>query len=335
LPSNRYLKERNSMPFPKFDRSRLLIKSLSEREHDADLSIMIHPDTRVQPFEHPALPVLADRIRLARDRGSAVILMMGAHVVKCGLSPLVIDLMRRGLVTHVAMNGAGAIHDFEFALIGQTSESVARYVQTGEFGLWKETGRINDAAVIAQRDGIGLGEAIGRMIEQEAFPHRGISILAAGYRLQIPVTVHVAIGQDIIHEHANHDGAAFGQASYTDFLILAESVTRLDGGAFLNIGTAVMGPEVYLKALTMARNLAHQKGASIRNFTTAVFDLVELGEDTSHEAPKDDPRYYFRPYKTILVRTVADGGESFYVKGDHRETLPALYHLLDGADNQP
>ena len=322
------------MPFPKFDRSRLVVKPLSQREHDADLSIMIHPDTRVRPFEHPALPLLAERIRLARDRGSAVVLMMGAHVVKCGLSPLVIDLMRRGLVGHVAMNGAGAIHDFEFALIGRTSESVARYVRTGEFGLWKETGRINDAAVIAQRDGIGLGEAIGRMIEQEGFPHRDISIPAAGYRLQVPVTVHVAIGQDIVHEHPNHDGAAFGESSYTDFLIFTESVARLDGGVFLNIGTAVMGPEVYLKALAMARNAAHQRGASIRDFTTAVFDLVELGEDTKHEAPKDDPRYYFRPYKTILVRAVADGGESFYIKGDHRQTIPALYHLLNSAGDR-
>jgi len=322
------------VPFPKFDRSRLVVKPLSQREHDADLSIMIHPDTRVRPFEHPALPLLAERMLAARDRGSAVVLMMGAHVVKCGLSPLVIDLMRRGLVGHVAMNGAGAIHDFEFALIGRTSESVARYVRTGEFGLWKETGRINEAAVIAQRDGIGLGEAIGRMIEQEGFPHRDISIPAAGYRLQVPVTVHVAIGQDIVHEHPNYDGAAFGESSYTDFLIFTESVARLDGGVFLNIGTAVMGPEVYLKALAMVRNAAHQRGASIRNFTTAVFDLVELGGDTKHEAPKDDPRYYFRPYKTILVRTVADGGESFYIKGDHRRTIPALYHLLNSAGDR-
>jgi len=323
------------MPFPRFDRSKLVIKPLSEREHDADLSIMIHPDTRVRPFEHRALPVLAERMLAARERGSAVILMMGAHVVKCGLSPLVVDLMQRGLLTHIATNGAGAIHDFEFALIGRTSESVARYVRTGEFGLWKETGRINEAAVAAQRDGIGLGEAVGRIIEQEGFPHRDISILAAGYRLQIPVTVHVAVGQDIIHEHPNYNGAAFGESSYTDFLILAESVTRLDGGVFLNIGTAVMGPEVYLKALTMARNVAHQKCDSIRNFATAVFDLLELGGDTRREAPKDDPRYYFRPYKTILVRTVADGGESFYIKGDHRLTLPALYHLLDGAGDRP
>ena len=146
--------------------------------------------------------------------------------------------------------------------------------------------------------------------------------------MQIPVTAHVAIGQDIIHEHPNCDPGALGASSYTDFLIFTESMTQLEGGVFLNFGTAVNGPEVYLKALSMARNAARQEGESIRNFATAVFDLVELGEDTKHEAAKDDPRYYFRPYKTILVRTVADGGESFYVKGDHRQTLPALYHLL-------
>lgn len=320
------------MPYKQFDRSRLILKPLSEREHDADLSVMIDPESPVEPFEHPSLPAIAERMIEARRNGSPVILMMGAHVIKCGLGPLIVDLMSRGLLTHVATNGAGAIHDFEFALIGKSTESVARYVQTGEFGLWRETGRINDAAAAAaaQRDSIGLGEAVGRMIEEEEFPHRDISVFAAGYRLQIPVTAHVSIGQDITHEHPNFDGAAYGASSYTDFLIFTEGITRLEGGVFLNFGTAVMGPEVYLKALSMARNVARQEGKEIRHFTTGVFDLLDLGGDTSHEASKDDPRYYFRPYKTILVRTVADGGEGFYIQGDHRRTLPALYHLLDG-----
>jgi hypothetical protein len=147
----------------------------------------------------------------------------------------------------------------------------------------------------------------------------------------VPVTVHVAIGQDIIHEHPNFDGAATGATSYADFLVLAQSICGLEGGVMLNIGTAVMGPEVYLKALTMARNVAIQEQRSISRFTTAVFDLVPLAPaDTRHEAPKTDPRYYFRPYKTTLVRTVADGGESYYVQGDHRSTVPTLYHLIVG-----
>ncbi len=142
----------------------------------------------------------------------------------------------------------------------------------------------------------------------------------------MPVTVHVGIGYDILHEHPGCDGAAVGQTSYRDFLVFAESVTRLENGVFLNFGTAVMGPEVYLKALSIARNVAHQEGREIRHFTTAVFDLMPLEGDTRQQAPKSDPRYYYRPWKTILVRTVADGGESFYVQGDHRHTVPHLYH---------
>jgi hypothetical protein len=143
--------------------------------------------------------------------------------------------------------------------------------------------------------------------------------------------VHVSIGQDIIHEHPNFDGAATGATSYVDFLVFTQSICGLEGGVMLNIGTAVMGPEVYLKALSMARNLAIAEGRSIRRFTTAVFDLVPLDAQGIHrEAPKTDSRYYFRPYKTTLVRTVADGGESYYIQGDHRSTVPTLYHLILG-----
>jgi hypothetical protein len=317
------------MPFKTFDRSKLKLRPLGEREHDLSREVLIYPESPYERFEHPALPVLAERIREARAGGSAVILMAGAHVLRRGLAPLLIDLMRRGLVTHVALNGAGAIHDYELALIGKTSESVARYVRSGEFGLWQETGGINDAARAGWREGIGLGEAVGRAIIENRFPYAETSLLAAGCRLGVPVTVHVAIGQDIIHEHPNFDAAATGAASDTDFLILAQSVCGLEGGVLLNIGTAVMGPEVYLKALSMARNVARQENRTIGRFTTAVFDLVLLGTgDLSRETPKTDPAYYFRPYKTILVRTVADGGESFYVRGDHAATVPTFYHLI-------
>jgi len=317
------------MPYAQFDRSRLKLKALSERVHDLDLDCLIQTDGPYEHCEHEALPILAGRMRQARERGSSVILMLGAHVIRKGAGPLLIDLMSRGWITHIALNGAGSIHDYELALIGKTCESVAKYVRSGEFGLWWETGGLNSAATAAHRDGIGLGEAIGRAIEKGEFPYRHNSVLAAGYRLGVPVTVHVAIGQDIIHEHPNFDGAATGAASYTDFLVFAQSVCGLEGGILLNIGTAVMGPEVYLKALTMARNVAHQEGRTINHFTAAVFDLVQLNtQDVRHEAPKTDPRYYFRPYKTTLVRTVADGGESYYVQGDHRSTIPTLYHLI-------
>jgi hypothetical protein len=319
------------MPFKQFDRSQLKLKPLSDRVHDVSLGGLIFPDGKYERCDNPALPVLADRVRQARQTNSSVVLMLGAHVLRKGCAPLIIDLMRRGLITHVSLNGAGAIHDYELALIGKTCESVARYVRSGEFGLWHETGGINRAAVTGYRDGIGLGEAIGRAIVQGGFPHSETSVLAASFRLGVPVTVHVAIGQDIVHEHPDFDGAATGATSFADFLIFTQSICGLEGGVMLNIGTAVMGPEVYLKALTMARNVAHQENRTISHFTTAVFDIVALGDTDLHrEAPKTDPRYYFRPYKTTLVRTVADGGESYYVQGDHQSTVPSLYHLIVG-----
>jgi hypothetical protein len=314
------------MPFRAFDRSRLRIQPLARRRHDLDLGVILPLDAPPPTFAHPALPLLGRRLVEARRRGRARILLMGAHVLRAGAARYLIDLMERGLLSHVAMNGAGPIHDWEFALIGATTESVARYARTGEFGLWEETGRMNDVIAAAARDGLGLGEALGRAILDGPFPHKDVSVLAAGVRLGVPVTVHAGIGYDILHEHPNCDGAALGQTSYQDFLVFAETVTGLEGGVVLNFGTAVMGPEVYLKALAMARNVAHQEGRQIRQFTTAVFDLVPLEGDTRQQAPKSDPRYYYRPWKTILVRTVADGGESHYVQGDHRDTVPALYH---------
>jgi len=316
------------VPYPRFDRSRLRLRPLAERVHDMSLEDVLLLDAEVPPFPDPNLEKVAERIAAARRRGRPVILLMGAHVVKQGLSRFVINLMKRGILTHVGGNGACAIHDFELALTGATTESVARYIREGQFGLWQETGRINDAVREGVRRGLGFGEAVGRMIEEGRFPHREVSILAAGYRLRVPVTVHIGIGQDIIHEHPNCDGAALGEASYRDFLVFARSVSQLEGGVFLNYGTAVMGPEVFQKALSMARNVAHQAGQRIERFTTAVFDLLDLGPDWHSEPPKTDPRYYFRPYKTILVRTVQGGGESYYIRGDHRVTLPNLYRLV-------
>jgi hypothetical protein len=313
------------MPYPLFDRSRLRIQPLSNRQHDLDLSAILPLDAKLPAFDNPALPVLGERMAAARRNRRSLMLVMGAHVLRAGVSRFLIDAMERGLITHIAMNGAGPIHDWEFALIGKTTESVARYIKSGEFGLWEETGRMNDVIRTGARDGLGLGEALGRAILEGPFPHKDISVLAAGVRLRIPITVHVGVGYDILHEHPNCDGAALGKTSYQDFLAFTENVTRLEGGVLLNFGSAVMGPEVYLKALSMARNVAHQQGSEIRHFTTGVFDLVPLEGNTREQAPKTDPRYYYRPWKTILVRTVADGGESFYIQGDHRQTFPHLY----------
>jgi len=319
------------MPYPAFDRSRLRLRPLTEREHDVHLTDLARLDDPVPPYDRGDIPEIGRRMVAARRRGSSVIWMMGAHVIKSGLARYVIDLMERDMVSAIAFNGACAIHDFELSLIGATSESVARYIREGQFGLWADTGRLNDIAVRASAEGLGLGEVIGREIWEGDLPYRDISVLAAGYRLRIPVTVHVSLGYDIIHEHPNCDGAALGAASYRDFLIYAQQVCGLEGGVLLSTGTAIMGPEVYLKALSMARNVAYQDGRPLNHFTTAVFDLQDLGDDLSHEAAKTEARYYFRPFKTILVRTVQDGGESFYVRADHRVSIPNLHHAVVSA----
>ena len=278
------------MPFPKFDRSQLDMRPLSERTHDFALDEVLSLDSE-SDFQNEGLDTLADRIVEAHKSGRAVILMMGAHVIKVGIQRFVIDLMERGYITHIAGNGACAIHDYEMATIGATTENVANYIRQGQFGLWRETGQLNEIAI---------------------------------------VTVHASLGYDIVHEHPNCDGGAIGESSYTDFLVFTESVSKLEGGVLLNYGSAIMGPEVYLKALSMVRNVAHRRNEHIAHFTTAVFDLIPLGDDLESEAPKSDPRYYYRPFKTILVRTIRDGGESYYIRGDHTETMPALYKRVVG-----
>lgn len=324
------------MPYPQFDRSKLRLLPLEQRIHDVDLSeVLLDPVLPPPVFSHPALPVLGEAmVEARRTYDAAVLLMYGAHVIRTGNAAYMIELMERGLVTHFATNGAGSIHDFEFALMGHTCESVAKYIREGQFGLWKETGLINDIIVQGAREGIGWGEALGRYIWEEKLPHRDSSVLAMGYHLGVPVTVHVGVGNDIIHEHPNCDGAAMGACSYTDFLIYAQSVANLEHGVFLNFGSAVAGPEVYLKALAMARNVAAQEGREIRRFHTAVFDLqpIDGSEDCQAAPPKTDPRYYFRPWKTILARTVADGGVSHYVQGEHCRTLPNLAEAAFYAD---
>lgn len=321
-----------------FDRSRLIIKPLAERQHDLPHSSLLPLDAVPEPLDDASernLAILGQRLVAARERGAASLLLMGAHVIRAGVARQLIDLLERGLITHIGMNGAGPIHDYELARVGATCESVARYIRSGEFGLWRETGEINDIVHAGAAAGLGLGEAIGQFILQSDFPHKDTSVLAAAARLGVPATVHVGIGYDILHEHPNFDPAAFGTASYRDFLKVCSTVDKLEGGVFLCMGSAVMGPEVYLKALSMARNVAHQEGRRIAHFTTAAFDLIPIDGNFKSEAPKTNPQYYYRPWKTILVRTVADGGESFYICGDHRQTLPTLRRAALAAELSP
>ncbi|HPS47528.1 MAG TPA: hypothetical protein PKX37_03510 [Flexilinea sp.] len=317
------------MAYKTFDRSKLNIKPISERIHDLHIPQMLVPlDAPVPPFSDPAIPKIAEAMIKAHEKSAPVILMMGAHLLRKGMAPMIIDLMEKGLINHIGLNGAGCIHDYELARIGATTESVARYIHEGQFGLWQETGELNDIINHGSDAGLGIGEAVGKAIVENDYPYRKTSLLARAWELGVPVTVHVSIGSDIIHEHPNCDGAKLGKASYQDFLVFTNTIDHLEQGVYLSYGTAIMGPEVYLKALAMARNVAFQEGRQISHFTTAVFDLQDLGTDWHQEIPKDQATYYFRPYKTILVRTVADGGVSYYVRGDHAVTFPNLYHSI-------
>ena len=314
-----------------FDRTQLSLSPISARSSEVrfkDVAIdplQLHPD-----FSHPALPVLAGAIVEARRHGATVLLMFGGHVVKSGCSPIIIEMMRRGFISHLATNGAGATYDFEFALCGETGEDIDHDAPAGRLGLGQEGSMVNDAVAEGAREDIGWGEAVGRYIWENNFPGRENSILGMAYHLGIPCTVHIGVGCDTVHELPNADGAAMGICSLNDFLVYTQSITRLEGGVFLDFGSAVAGPEVYLKALAMARNVAHQRGERIIHFHTAVFDVQNIKDADNYSATPDksDPRYYFRPWKTILARTVADGGKSFYIKGHHDKTLPALAQLV-------
>ena len=220
------------MPYPTFDRDRLILKSLRDRQNDLNRDVILHLNDPIPEYHSDQLASLADRMIQARARGATVMMMMGAHVIRSGVNRFLIDLMQKGFISMIGTNGASAIHDMEFAMIGETTESVARYIKEGQFGLWQETGRVNDAALYAKENGYGLGEAVGKMIVENPieFPYRESSLFAAGYQLGIPITVHVGIGQDIVHEHPNFDGAAVGESSYRDFLTLAYFVQNLEGG---------------------------------------------------------------------------------------------------------
>ena len=316
-----------------FDRSNLALESLDRRQHDLDISVIkdIESTNLLSGSESKAISEIAKRIILAKKNGGATIVMMGAHVIRDGVQKYLADLMARGYISCMAMNGACMIHDFEFALVGATTESVAHYIKSGQFGFWKETGILNDIINRAyyQDQHAGMGRAVGEAIATSDFPHKGLSLLAAGIRLEVPITVHVAIGQDIIHQHPNCDGAATGALSYNDFLKFVSNVQNLQHGVVINFGSAVMAPEVFLKALSMARNVARQQGKVIRDFTTLVCDLHKFYNDISKVPLKNDPFYYFRPWKTMLVRTVAEGGESFYIRGRHSVTIPSLWSAIN------
>jgi len=307
------------------DFSKIKTYPITQRKNLVTLKDLMGPDAPPPTFDNSGLSEVADRIVEARRNGRPVIWMMGAHVIKSGLSPVVIDLLKRNIITHIASNGAATIHDFEIALLGETSEDVATSIEDGTFGMAEESGLLMNLAVQqGVHDGLGYGESLGRMItEDDRFNFREYSVLYHAYDLGIPFTVHVALGTDIIHQHPRCDFGILGKASGTDFKTYTAAVSQLEGGVFLNFGSAVIGPEVFLKALSIARNLEFR----VAKFTTANFDLKPLRDFTSPRS-KDDPDYYYRPLKNIVQRPPSMGGKGFHITGDHVVTIPNLHRMV-------
>jgi hypothetical protein len=248
---------------------------------------------------------VAERIAAAARQDKVVLMGMGAHVIKTGLNPIVIDLMRRRVLSAIAMNGAGIIHDLEVALAGQTSEDVAAALSDGSFGMVRETNELLSRAIrSAGRQQCGLGEAVGRLIVDEKLPHTDKSLLAAGVQLGLPATVHVALGTDILHMHPHFDPAAAGAASHRDFRLFASVVAAMQGGVYLNVGSAVILPEVFLKATTLIRNLGHR----LTRFTTVNMDFIQ----------------HYRPMTNVVGRPTADGGTGINLVGHHEIMLPLI-----------
>lgn len=248
---------------------------------------------------------IAGRLVRAADGGRPVILALGAHAIKVGLNPVIIDLIQRGIVTAIALNGAGIIHDAEVAMVGSTSEDVSAGIGEGTFGMAEETARfLNEAISKGASEGLGLGESVGAMLTREGFPHTHLSLLAQAHECHIPATVHVALGTDIIHIHPSVDGAAIGQTSHLDFRLFATLISRLQDGVFINLGSAVILPEVFLKALSLVRNT----GFEVDDFTTVNMDFIRQ----------------YRPMTNVVNRPTLGGGKGYALVGHHEIMFPLL-----------
>lgn len=368
------------MPYPQLDRHALKIKPLTSRHNklsvDRDLVAVDQPPAGLKAEPRAAIAEIAARVRAARQSDRPVVLAFGAHTIKNGLAPVLIRLMEKGWITHLATNGAGIIHDWEFAFLGASSEDVRAGVERGEFGIWQETGFfINLAIVVGAYEGLGYGEAVGALIEREglqipsetelrqtglgseasgasleraaaaldlagvirrfglkpgwmAVPHscKSRSAQAAAYRLRVPFTGHPMFGHDIIYNHPMNHGAAIGRAAERDFLAFAHSISLIQNGVYLSVGSAVMSPMIFEKALSMSQNLALQRGEHIDRHFIAVVDLAESRWDWQKdgEPPMDNPAYYLRYCKTFSRM----GGTLRYVSADNRDFLLALCQAL-------
>jgi len=366
------------MPYPQFDRSSIAMQPLTARDNKFEFQEkIVLPDREPAPLSsksQEAIAALAERIVQARDANKPVMCTFGAHSIKNGLGPVFVKLIEDDWLTHLATNGAGIIHDWEFSYQGKSCEDVQRMVDQGQFGNWEETGFfINLALNVGAYEGKGYGEAVGAMIHGQglqipsveeleevvakrikdeaelaaaaadllaivrqfrlesgrldiAHSWRKHSAQANAFRLKIPFTGHPMIGHDIIYNHPMNKGAALGRCAERDFLTFAESVSRIDGGVYISIGSAVMSPMIFEKSLSMSQNLAIQQGKHIDNHYIQVVDLAKSDWDWSQgEPPEDNPAYYLRYNKTFSRM----GGTLNYLQADNRDFLLALTHQLE------
>ena len=298
------------------------LKTHSLQSRDSKVNIThfaapFHPADSFENFVSSLPDILAVRdfrslikiMKKARKKKKAIICALGAHVIKVGLNPILIDLMQEGWISGFALNGAGIIHDFEIAYSGHTSEEVGKRIVDGSFGMSRETGNMLNEAIASGKDRAGLGEVVGEKIAASNFPHKNLSLLAAAYELNVPVTVHVAIGTDTIHFHPKVNGEALGKTSLRDFFLFCSLLKGLDGGGvFLNMGSAVVLPEVFLKAVSFLRN----KGKKLEDFSTAVFDFL----------------HHYRPDQNVVKRPLGKKGKGFYFIGHHEIMIPLLAAAL-------
>ncbi|MFD0711463.1 hypothetical protein [Paenibacillus sp. GCM10027626] len=337
------LKSARNVEFPPYSRKEVLSRDqrklypIAERKADLTVSRLAGrnavPDSRWPGSDDPNFRTLALRIQEARERGCEVLVSLGGNVIGSGISPDIVELIDKGYITHLALNGAGAFQDLELAAFGQTEESDGNSLERGRFGMWREPGDMLHAAL---RDGYAKGLGYGESLIShmttcpDLYPYRRFSLLDACSRKGIPCTVHVTLGTDAIQQHPDVDFAVQGGASGRDFRLYTSTVTRLDGGVYANFGSTVTGPEVLLKALSIARNL----GYAVHRITTANFDIVKLG-DYHRKVGYEDWDYYYRPRKNIIHRPTSLGGDGFHFEGLHQETIPALrLALLDREGEQ-
>jgi hypothetical protein len=311
---------RTGLKYREIDLSKVNTYSSKDRHSKVTADLLARPHIKGKSFAEfvDNLPdflavrdieAVAEAIVAAHRNQRPVILGMGAHPVKVGLSPVIIDLMRKGIINAFASNGASIIHDFEIAFMGRTSEDVDKELCAGTFGMGQETGQLINRAIIAGvGEGKGIGRSIGEFLNSSDFPNKESSIFSETCRLDIPATVHVAVGSDIIHMHPEADGAAIGEGSLRDFRLLAAVIADLEGGVYVNLGSAVILPEVFLKALNVARNLGHK----VEDFTTVNMDFIQ----------------HYRPAQNVLKRPTMNKGQSFAITGHHEIMFPLLAAMI-------